>query len=156
MQGPTTKNSAACATLIHSQRHVALEAHVERIAQDVARVAIVGAGRARARVLDEQPAHVPPQEVHQRRMRVGLLVGVLMMNPMRDDPAGRRVLQAADAQDGEGACSSHLRTFKAAMRQQPVKAEIDAQRAEDVQSSECQATPVQLKNQGNRASSARA
>ena len=47
------------------------------------------------------PADVRPQKIHQRRMRVVLVIGMLMMQPVHGHPAGRRVLQRANAENGK-------------------------------------------------------
>ena len=59
------------------------------------------------------------------------MVGMLMMQAMHDDPPGRRLLQIADAEDGQRVFQPQ-RTFESAMREQPMKAGADAHRAEDV------------------------
>src|SRR5262249_51819364 len=83
-------------------------------------------------VATHQPVHVAPEEADERAVRVGLLVGVLVMPAIDSDPAGRRVLQAADAEDGETVFEP-ARGLETAMRQQPVITEVDAERAEDVE-----------------------
>ena len=54
-----------------------------------------------------------------------------MMDAMHDDPAGGRLLQVADAEQGEHVLKPQ-RAFVAAMREQPMEAGADAHRAEDV------------------------
>src|SRR5579859_3602209 len=46
-----------------------------------------------------EPGHVAPKECGQGAMRIFLLVGMLVMPAMHGDPTGRRVLQAANAED---------------------------------------------------------
>jgi NAD(P)H-nitrite reductase large subunit len=41
-----------------------------------------------------------PEEADEGAMRIGPLVGMLMMHPVNTDPAGGRVLEAAHAQNG--------------------------------------------------------
>ena len=53
------------------------------------------------RTIRDQPADVTPQKARQRAMRVTLLVGDMMMLAMQRDPDYRRLLHAADAQNGE-------------------------------------------------------
>ena len=86
--------------MIHTAT-IALEPLVEAVAQEVAGVALVDAEPVQLAVLDQDPAHVAPEEIDQRAVRVGLLVGVLVVPAMDGDPARRRVLQAADAENRE-------------------------------------------------------
>src|SRR3954469_6027594 len=94
---------------------VPLEPHVERIAEDIAGILVVGFGGRSVAVLDEEPSNVAPKCADARRMRVGLMVGMLMMQPMNDDPPCGRLLQVAHAQQGECVFQPE-RTLKAAMR----------------------------------------
>src|SRR3954465_12425465 len=94
---------------------VPLEPHVERIAEDIAGILVVGFGGRGMAVLDEEPTNVAPKCADPRRMRVGLMVGMLMMQPMNDDPPGWGLLQIAHAQQGERVFEPK-RTLKAAMR----------------------------------------
>src|SRR4051812_46371052 len=84
-----------------------------------------------AAVLEDQPAHVAPEEAHQGTVRIGAIVGVLVMHPMDRDPACRRVLQRADAQQCEGMLQP-FRTPKTPMSEQAVVSDIDPQRTEHV------------------------
>src|SRR5438309_1650452 len=85
---------------------------------------------AKLPVVDEEPAHVAPEETDQRAMRVGLFVRMLVVQPMDGDPAGGRFLEAANAEQRQGMLQP-ARTGEAAVRQQAVVTEIDAQGAED-------------------------
>ena len=62
---------------------------------------------------------------------------MLVVQAMHADPAGRRVLQAANAEDRQTVLQP-FRTVEAAVRQQSVVAKIDAQRAEDISAGERQ------------------
>jgi hypothetical protein len=63
-------------------------------------------------------------------MRIGLFVGVLMVPAVDRNPAGRRILQAAEAEHGEEMLEA-FRALESAMRQEPVITKIDAEDAED-------------------------
>jgi len=64
-------------------------------------------------------------------VRIGLLIGMLMVPPMHGHPMGRRVLHAADAERGE-AVLQPFRANQAAMRQHTMVAKVDAEAAEHV------------------------
>jgi hypothetical protein len=68
-------------------------------------------------------------------MRVRLIVGVRVVSPVGSDPARRRVLHAANSENGKGVLQ-RLRTDHAAMGQQPVKAKTNSERAEEVKPDE--------------------
>ena len=110
---------------------VPLQPHVERIAQDVAGVLVIRLGFGRLAILDEQPADVAPEPIDHRRVRIGFMVGVLMMQPMHEHPPRGRLLQIADAQDRQRVLEPE-RAFEAAVCEQAMKAGPDSQRAEDV------------------------
>ena len=76
-----------------------------------------------------------PQEVNQRTVRIRLVVGMVVMLPMDGDPAGRRVLKAAQTEDRERVLQP-FRADERAMGQQPMKAQADAERAEHIQAGE--------------------
>ena len=109
---------------------VAFEPHVERVAENVAGIFVIRFGAGRFAILDEQPTDVAPEPAHLRRMRIGLMVGVLVMQPMDDNPPGGRLLQIADAQNGQ-AMFEPQRALETAMREQPMVAGADAHRTED-------------------------
>jgi hypothetical protein len=80
--------------------------------------------------LHHQPAHVAPHKATAWTVRVGRLIRMLMMQAMDRYPTGRRVLDAAYAQDDEGP----LQPFGAnqpTVGEQAMIAEIDAKGAED-------------------------
>ena len=80
-------------------------------------------------------------------MRVTLLVGGMMMLAMQRDPDYRRILHAADAQNGEQALHPS-RGRKAAMRQQAMVPDVNAERAEDVASQKRNHDPAPAKEPG--------
>ena len=82
-------------------------------------------------ILHQQPADVAPKESDQGAVWVGLLVRELVMQAVDQYPAGRRVLQTADSDDRKRVFQPQ-RAVKTAMRQQSVIAEIDPERAKDV------------------------
>ena len=65
-------------------------------------------------------------------MRIVLSVGVLVVPAMDRDPARRGVLHATHGKDGEQVLQPFLAN-QAAMREQPMVAEVDAERAEYVE-----------------------
>ena len=72
-----------------------------------------------------------PEEADQRAVRIGPLVGVLMMHPVDCNPASRRALQRANPQN----CEPVLEPFRAAetaMGEQPVVADVDSHGTENV------------------------
>jgi hypothetical protein len=69
-------------------------------------------------------------------MRIRLVIGVVVMTPMDRDPTRRRVLKTAQSKDGERVLEPN-RAGKGSMRQQPMKAEADAERSEYIQADEC-------------------
>src|SRR3954463_8616620 len=77
-----------------------------------------------------------PEEARKRTMRVGLIVGVLMVPAMNAHPTGRRVLDTAQTQNGEGV----LQPFgagEASVSEQAMEAQADAERAKDIETQEC-------------------
>ena len=87
-------------------------------------------------------------------MRIRLIVGVLMVESVDGDPSSRSVLQAADSEHCQEVFQPG-RTPVATVGQQPMIAEVDPQRSENIQASQGQRDPVQLKYRGANASSAR-
>ncbi len=57
----------------------------------------------RLAIVDAEPAEMGPKEVHQRGMRIGLIIGVDMVDAMDRYPSSRGVFQAANAKDRKGA-----------------------------------------------------
>src|SRR4029077_4392487 len=119
---------------------VALEAPVEAIAQDILGIAVIDAKPRQILVLDQEPSHMAPEEAGQRAVGILLLIGVLMMPAMDRHPAGGGILQAADAQDRE-AMLEPFRAIEAAMGEQAVIAEVDAQGSEDITAGNRQRDP---------------
>ncbi len=106
-----------------------LQSHVERVLKNVIRIFLHrsdGSGRG---VLIEQPVEMTPQEVDERAVRVGLLVGKDVMHPMHGHPLGRGILQGTLCEEGETVLEP-LGHGEAAVSQQPVVAQRDAQAIE--------------------------
>ena len=82
----------------------------------------------------------PQKKVTSGTVRIVWLVGMLVVLSVDRDPAGRRILQAADAENRERMLEP-LRATKRAMRQQPVIAKIDAERPEYVGSQQTNGEP---------------
>jgi len=116
-------------------REIALEAEIEGIAEDVAGVLLEKAEAAMAAMENEDPADVGPEEVDEGRMGVGLAIGMAMVQAMDGHPAGRGVLEAADAEQGEGVLKP-LGDYKALVGEDAVVAERDAEQAVDVVANE--------------------
>src|SRR5262245_61511730 len=72
-----------------------------------------------------------PEEIDQRAVRVGLLVGMLVVTTVDRDPARRGVLQAAKPQDRQRVLEP-FRTSEAAMGEQPMVTEVNAEHAEHI------------------------
>jgi hypothetical protein len=108
-----------------------LEPHVERILEDVARVALHRRAAPRLGVTEEEPADVRPEEGDERAVRVLLLVGVPVVVAVDGHPLAGRVLEAAEGEEDEEALEP-LRRLEAAMSEEPVVAEVDAEVAVDV------------------------
>src|SRR2546423_5085323 len=88
---------------IHLDPHaLPLQTIIKGVSYQVAAVAVVKVRRAKVLVLINQPADVPPQEVHQRAMWIAPLVGELMVYAMDGHPAGWRLLQAAHPKNRQG------------------------------------------------------
>lgn len=71
----------------------AMEPHVEPVLEHVLRVFLERAQRVQLGVLDDQPAQMPPEEADQGAVRIGPLVGMLVMHPVDRDPSARRTLE---------------------------------------------------------------
>src|SRR4029078_4425456 len=67
----------------------------------------------------------------ERTMRVRLIIGEMVVLAMYRDPAGGRILQAADTDDGKGILRP-FRAAKTAMAQQTMVAKIDSDAAEKI------------------------
>jgi hypothetical protein len=61
-------------------------------------------------------------------VRIGVLIGIIVMQPMRCHPACRRILETADRHDDKETLEPS-RASKAAVSQQPVIADVDADAA---------------------------
>src|SRR5215470_254111 len=110
---------------------VALEPLVEWIAQNVACVALVDPQPIEVAVFDDDPAHVAPEEIDQRAVWVGLLVGVLVVAAVDRNPARRSVLQAAKPKERERVLEP-FRAAEAAVGEQAMITEVNAEHAEHV------------------------
>ena len=76
-----------------------------------------------------------PEEAGPWAVGIAALVGMLVVLAMHRYPAGRRVLEAADAEDREEMLQP-LRAGERAVRQEPVVAQVDAEGAENVSAEE--------------------
>ena len=77
-------------------------------------------------------------------MRIRLLVGELMVPAMDRDPARRRFLQARHRDHHHGVLQP-FRTFQAAVGEQPVIAEVDAEQPAQMGAEQGDERPLQLK-----------
>jgi hypothetical protein len=57
----------------------------------------------RLAIIDAEPAEMGPKEVHQWGMRIGLIIGVDMVDAMDCYPASWGVFKAANAENREAA-----------------------------------------------------
>src|ERR1700761_967831 len=71
-----------------------------------------------------------PKEIDQRAVRIRLLVGMVVVPAMHSDPECRRALQGAYAENRQRVLDPS-RTVEAAMGQKAMKADIDAEHAEN-------------------------
>ena len=69
-----------------------------------------------------------PEETGQRAVRVGLLVGELMMPAVDRDPTRGRFLQAGHRDDRHGMLQP-FRAFQPAVGEKPVVAKVDTEQA---------------------------
>jgi hypothetical protein len=111
-------------------RAAALERDVEGIAEQVADIPLIAEHVAVVAVLHQQPAHVPPEEPGQRGVGIGLLIRLLVVHAVDRDPAGGRILERADAKDGQRVLEP-LRAGEALMREEAVVSDRDAEHAEE-------------------------
>src|SRR4029077_16395927 len=77
---------------------MALDETVEAVAKDIARITVVGGLTAEVGVFQKQPAHMRPEKIDQRAVRIGAFIGTMMMHAMGRNPARRRILQAPDGE----------------------------------------------------------
>lgn len=108
----------------------AFQLQIEAVSQQVANVTFIVAGFIQILVAANDPSHVTPQEIDQRRVWVRLVVAVLMVHSVNSDPSSGAVLQVAHAQDRERVFHP-LGAFESAVGEQPVIANRDAEHAED-------------------------
>ncbi|OIQ64676.1 hypothetical protein GALL_537720 [mine drainage metagenome] len=113
--------------------HGALDPPIEPVADDVARIPVISHVTAEVGIFQKQPAHVRPEQVDQRRVRVGSLIRTVMVHTMRRHPSGGRVLNAADRDDCKGMLKPE-RALEAPVSEQPVVAKIHSESAEEVDS----------------------
>lgn len=73
-----------------------LQLHVERIAEDVAGIAVECRSVADGRVINQEPTQVAPEKTYERAVWVFFMVGFIVMLAMRGHPTGRSVFQAAE------------------------------------------------------------
>src|SRR5579859_3778162 len=76
----------------------------------------------------ENPSHVRPPLAVDRRMRVALFIGKLVMNAMRRDPENWATLERKGPASGQEIFNPR-RCLVAAMREQPVIAHADSEAA---------------------------
>ena len=74
----------------------------------------------------------PQKKLDQRTVGILALVRVLMMPAMHRHPAGRGVLEAADAEDREAMLEPRW-NHQPTVREQAMVAKIDAERAEHIE-----------------------
>src|SRR5215471_17433761 len=108
---------------------VALEKRVERVLYDVAGVALQHVRATRRVGPDQVPTEMRPEEVIAWAVRIPLLIGGLMMPPVDRNPVWRRFHHTARSEQDQGALQP-TRTGKAAVGQQAMEAEVDAESAE--------------------------
>lgn len=80
---------------------------------------------------------MPPEEGHERAMGIGLMVGVLVMDPVHRYPACWGVLHGAHTQKRQESLKP-LRCGHAPVGQHAVVANVDSQRSEDIKSQDAQ------------------
>lgn len=88
----------------------------------------------------EEPSRVRPADAVARRMGVEFVVGMHVVQPVVGDPPRRRVLEGTEGERGERTLEPAWHR-EAAVREQAVVAEIDAERAEHVRADERENDP---------------
>ena len=73
--------------------HGALDPAIKSVADDVARIAVIGHRAVQIGIFDKQPADIGPEQIDQRAVRIGPIVGAVMVQAMGRHPARRRILQ---------------------------------------------------------------
>jgi len=79
---------------------MAFKLHVERVFEQISRESLIIFDVGEVSVLEHQPAEVSPEESDQGAVWIGLMIGVLVMDPMHGDPASWCVLHGAHTQQG--------------------------------------------------------
>jgi hypothetical protein len=79
--------------------HVALDPSIEFVADDVARIAIVRRRPVQVGIFDKQPADICPEQTDQWTVRIGPLIGAVMVQAMGGHPPGGRILETANRDD---------------------------------------------------------
>ena len=116
----------------HDQRHPvkAVEQDIEGLAQQVGSVMLERGFIVVLRLSENDPANVRPPTAVTRRMRIALLIGMSMMNPMGGGPLNRPALQGECAAEHEKVFN-WLWDLVTAMSDQSVKAHPNTQTAGD-------------------------
>src|SRR5579871_422952 len=109
------------------------EPFVKAILEQVPGIAVIGRVVVNGRVVDQEPAHVAPEEAGLRAMRVARLIGVLMVHAVDCDPVHGAALPATRAQDGQRMLQP-ARAGEATVRQQAMIANVDAEGSEEIKS----------------------
>ena len=114
-----------------------LEFQVERVFQEVSGEALVVFDVGEISVLKHQPTEVSPEERDQGAVRIGLMVRVLMMDPVHGDPTSWSVLHRADAEQGQGVFEP-LRCVHPSVGQESMVTDVDPQGSEDIEPEDAQ------------------
>ena len=104
-------------------------------------------------IFDKQPADIRPEQTDQRTVRVGPVIGAVMVQPMGGHPPGGRILETAD-RDNRKTVLKPQRTAEAAVAEQPVVTEIDPGGAEDIDADDRQRDAGPAEEPGTNASNA--
>src|SRR5207342_1252259 len=105
---------------------MAFERDVEPVAQNVPGIAFIDSEPREFWLVDQDPAYVAPEEACQRRVRVWLVVGKLMMAAVNGNPARRCFLQGGHRDDDHGVLEP-FGTFQAAVGEKSMVAKVDAE-----------------------------
>jgi len=124
-----------------------LQPRVQWIPHDVFGVALDHWAAFHAFHSNQQPTDVSPEEAHERAVRVLIVVRMMMMLPMDRDPMRRRVLDTASTQECEAALKPEW-AGETAMREKPMKAEINPKHAENIKPSEQEKHPCPTEEPG--------
>ncbi len=104
---------------------VLFELEVERVAEHISDISFEVIHAIVSSIFEEEPTHVPPNEIDKGRVRIGLMVAVLMMHSMDRDPSRRRILKSTDAADSHRVFEP-LGAFESSMRKQSMIADRNA------------------------------